>query len=459
MKACFPLPQPRWVAPDEFGPEVALEDAKGGGTYLLLYRLDGRVEALFSGVNGVSTIAAPLGASRPSLFGLSVAAPDEAAAPGDPWAAIPTAPPRTFSEGAFTFPIGPVRGDVMESVSFRLHTLGDEVLHVDVGLGFKSRSSESLIEGRVLSDGVQVAERVTGTTTVAHALAFSQAAEAALGTVVPERAHWIRGHLAETERITAHLGDLANLAASTGLPAAQMELLALKEAVLRANGALSGHRYLRGMVVPGGLAKDLADLDLLGHLRAVSATREMFLRIIDGLDGTPSFLDRLVGAGRVPEEWAQELRPLGPIGRASGRSQDLRREAPYGPYRTTALLDVPVETGGDAFARYRVRLQEFQTAVDWLERNHDRPTGGKTWVQAPSPGAPVGGVGQVEGPRGQLTYVLEIGPDGRVTGCRIASPSRRNWLLVPPAIANRNVLQDVPIIDASFALSVAGADR
>jgi Ni,Fe-hydrogenase III large subunit len=64
----------------------------------------------------------------------------------------------------------------------------------------------------------------------------------------------------------------------------------------------------------------------------------------------------------------------------------------------------------------------------------------------------------IEAPRGLMAYRVELAEDGKLNHLGIATPSQRNWYVVAPAVAHQNILQDFPIIDASFNLSVAGWD-
>ncbi len=449
------LPAPEAVSPASFG-EVVAERHRDGEVYVHLYAPDdGHVEAVLVGGEGPVRVRARRPAGAPSLRGLRVAKADEARIEGA-WldGRRHRSEVRVLHAGTFIFPIGPVRGDIMESIAWRLNSLGDEVVHLTLGAGYKHRGVEAALAGRTLEEGVAVAERVTGTSTVAHTWAYLSAVEAATGTPVPPRAQWLRGVLAEAERVMNHLGDLGTLAASTGLPVAQMELLALKESLLRLNQELGGHRYLRGMLAPGGLVHDPGDAAVERFVDGLLALRAPFQRTIRDLDRTTSFLDRLVRAGTVPPPAAASLEPLGPVGRACGRKVDARCDAPYGPY---AERPVPVATAdeGDAWARYRVRIAEVGHSLDWLAAARSLPAGP---VRLPPGSASGTALARVEGPRGEIAYVLEVGSDGRVAWARIRTPSMRNWPTVPLAVANGNVLQDVPIIDASLMLSVAGLD-
>ena len=462
---------------EAFGETVASRLQASEGELVLVTREGKRALAVLAPREGpLESVTAPVPATRPSVLGIGAALGDEARCPEGTWLTEPATRPGIRAEGVFTFPIGPVRGDIMESVAFQLRVVGDEILHLDLGLSYKERGLESLLRNREVFQAAEIAERVTGTTTVAHAYAFALAVEAALKISVKEEASRLRGLLAETERVAVHLGDLALLAASTGLPVAQMELMALKERVLRANEGFSRHRYLRGMVRPGGISRPVTQEDVRPWCEAVLSTRPEAERVLSDLSHTPSFADRLVRAGTISEQTIRYVKPVGPTGRSAGLDHDVRRDHPYGPYAVRSPSRVPVRTGADAWARFEVRRDELLVSYDWLARTLSEPAPEEvaaSFLHQRGPGRPdtesalrrarFAGVGRVEGPRGPIAYWVLCRWGGNldaseVTQCSIASPSRRNWWTVPTAVANGNTMQDVPIIDASFALSVSGSD-
>ena len=175
------------------------------------------------------------------------------------------------------------------------------------------------------------------------------------------------------------------------------------------------------------------------------------------LEHTPSFLDRLEGAGTIPARVIHYVRPGGPVGRSAGRPMDVRVNRPYGLYGASRI-PVPVLPNADARSRFRVRAEELEVSLGILERHisdwSPGMMGGETYA-----GDRQWGLGMVEAPRGQLTYAVTLNAAGTVEHLALATPSARNWYVVPPAMQNHNILQDFPIIDASFNLSVAGWDQ
>ncbi len=372
--------------------------------------------------------------------------------------------PRVRGKGVFTYPLGPVRADVAECLLYRLHVMGDEIVRLTLQNGYKERHIRDFVCGRTIPEALPVIARFTTTSNVHHTLAMALAVEDAWGIQVSAGVQTTRTLLAELERASSHLGDLAGLAVSTGLPVPQMEYLHLKETLLRLNFSLFGHRYLRGTIVPGGLttAGWPPNPDPVGYAQTVTDVLDQAHTIAAGLQRTPSFLDRLHGAGRVPPPTVAWARPVGPVGRASGLGWDVRQVRPYAAYADFDLR-VPVESGGDAYARFRVRVQELTESLNIVRRilGGWHPGG----LSPANPAVVMGrtpeeeyGVGIVEAPRGLLAYAARFTADGRIAKVGIATPSERNWAVIPDTMANTSILQDFPIIDASFSLSVAGWD-
>jgi Ni,Fe-hydrogenase III large subunit len=138
---------------------------------------------------------------------------------------------------------------------------------------------------------------VSGDSTVAFALAFARAAEAATGCEPPPRAHWLRALLAELERVANHIGDIGLVCNDTAYALIHAHCGILREEVLQACDACFGHRLMMDRVVPGGVA---ADLDGAGAARLSRLTAQLRLSVAElaaHYDGVPSLQDRTVGTG------------------------------------------------------------------------------------------------------------------------------------------------------------------
>lgn len=437
----------------------AIADARESGVEILdLYRTGADVVAATLGSGAYRVEEKPLGPGpfvRPSQYGIlgyfALEVDDLRAG----WWTTVLPIDRVSGRGIHVMPLGPVRADVAESLRYALTVFGDDIHHVRLVPGYKHRHVEQAIARQGADGGVRVAECVTGTSAVAHAWAYAMAVEDAFDIDVPPPVLLERTLLAELERLMSHLGDLAALSASTGMVTGAADLYALKEKVLRFNHQAFGHRYLRGRIqVGGGSPCSVPDLGLAGFV--VDVDRE-FGQVCRALDHTSSFLDRLHGAGRVLEPAKLGLRLTGFVGKSTGQRRDLRWERPYGMYpRLTDGLNPVGVDAPDAFGRYLVRVEEVRQSLELLRRLQDLPPGPLSSERRPM-SKPGPGFGLVEAPRGRLFYrVAANGPD--VVDVRIATPSSLNWPAVPVALSAHNILQDFPIIDASFSLSVAGLD-
>ncbi|MDX8528231.1 NADH-quinone oxidoreductase subunit C [Mesorhizobium sp. MSK_1335] len=351
-------------------------------------------------------------------------------------------------------PFGPVRSDVVESAEFLFFYVGEQILHYHPQLFFKHRGMEKRFEGLAPEAGVVMAERISGVGSLAHALAYCQAVEAAASCVVPKRAAWLRVLLAELERLYNHLHYLGHLADTTTLKVGQAEGKLLEERVKQLNAQLTGSRFLRGILKPGGLRRDLFPKDWLRE--KLEDVRREAARYAQLLDDTDSFLDRLISTGHLDRKVAFDQGATGPVDRASGVDRDLRRDHSYAAYAELPLT-VAVETAGDAYARFKVRVAEIDTSLVMMQRVLLLlPEGPVATECRPLPGSH--GLGWSESPRGTLFHAIHIGPDGRVARVKIKSPSFSNWRVFPFTVHDSNMM-DYAINEASFGLTIAGCDR
>ena len=160
-------------------------------------------------------------------------------------------------QGAFVMPVGPKYSGVTESAHFLLETVGEDVIRSSPRLFYKWRAIEKLAEGKTTDEVLLLAERFAATTAFAHGLAFCQAVEIICDVNVPSRAQTLRVFLAELERLRQHAGAIQGICESTALAVATSQAGILEEELLRVSGELTGHRYLFGLLTPGGLQCDL----------------------------------------------------------------------------------------------------------------------------------------------------------------------------------------------------------
>ena len=287
-------------------------------------------------------------------------------APNTEWA-----PLRLLDEpGAFLMPVGPVYAGVAESALFLLETVGEDVARAFPRLFYKYRAVEKCAEGRTVDDALLLAERFSATSAFAHSLAFCQAVEAIAGTAAPPRAQALRVLLAELERLRHHAAAIEAICESTALAVAQSQAALIEEDLLRLSGALTGHRYLFGLNVPGGLTRDL-DTEMCHSAAAAAAEALQHLcELREMLRFSSSFLDRVEGVGAVANAAAVTYGLVGPVARASGVARDAnvrtgRQPRPCGCRPLKQLSPAPSAAKGTACGPLR--------ALDRLRRWRESP--------------------------------------------------------------------------------------
>lgn len=359
-------------------------------------------------------------------------------------------------EGVHEIPVGPVHAGTIEPGHFRFSIVGEKILRLEERLGYKHKGIEKRFESMTLAEGARLAGRISGDSTVAFAWAYAMAVEGASGTEIPPRAAALRGCLLELERIANHLGDLGYLGNDVSLSFGFFQFWRLKEDLLRVHAAVFGHRYLMDMIVPGGVARDLATDDTARILAILDRIEPEVRQLRSIYDEHAGVQDRFMTTGEVSADLAARMGLTGLAARASGIRCDLRIDHPVAPYDTTQVR-IATQAAGDVAARVAVRFDELfeskRVLRMLLAKLPDGPI--HTPVVSPDPGAT--GVGWVEGWRGEVLVALDAAEDGRMHRLHPHDPSWQNWPLVERAVIG-NIVPDFPLINKSFNLSYSGQD-
>ncbi|UKY48544.1 NADH-quinone oxidoreductase subunit C [Streptomyces inhibens] len=355
-------------------------------------------------------------------------------------------------DGVYEIPVGPVHAGLIEPGHFRFSVVGETILKLKARLWFVHKGIEKLFHGRTPEHGLPLAERISGDTAVGHALAYCLAVEEATGTHVPADAQRARALLLELERLHNHVADLGALCNDVGHSILNAHTQRIREQLLRLNDEITGHRLLRGGVLPGG-----AVLRTVPDPVRMRDVRDDIRQIADLALGHPTVRDRFTGTARLPREAARDLGCLGYVARASGLAADARIAHPFTPYDHPPT--VPCHTSGDVLARFLVRAEEIDASIALTIHLADglRPGAVCTWPPLPAPRAAGSGVGIVEGWRGTITTRVELAADQTLTRVKPVDPSFFNWPALPVALRD-TIVPDFPLTNKSFNLSYAGND-
>jgi Ni,Fe-hydrogenase III large subunit len=363
--------------------------------------------------------------------------------------------PHVVGGHAFEFPFGPVRQVGVESLYYGLVTSGEEVVDLYLFTWHKHRGIEWRAQGQTPQQALFGVERAEGLGAIGNGWAFAAAAEAAMGIEPGLAAMASRAIALELERLYNHAAAIAALCQSCGLVVGRAAAEIALEHLLRLNAAVFGHRYLFNVLAIGGvrMAPDTAALRA-GLPGAYAELR----RAADALLETNSFLDRLEATGIVTMQEVVRLGLVGPVARASGVAVDARADHPHG--LTAPRPKVATQPAGDVLARLRVLLAEAAESVQMLEALADLVGPVEPADSGASPaGESRSALGWAESARGESLAWVEVDATGRISRARLRPAAVRNWRGFDDACRSQNVFTDIPIIEASFWLTVAGTAR
>jgi Ni,Fe-hydrogenase III large subunit/Ni,Fe-hydrogenase III component G len=352
--------------------------------------------------------------------------------------------------GVYEIAVGPVHAGIIEPGHFRFSVVGETIVRMESRLWFLHRGIEKLLEGKSPAEGIVLAERITGDTSVGHALAFVMAVEAAAGIRVPEPDRLVRALLLELERVYNHVTDLGALAGDAGFGVSNVHAQRVRESLMRVNRVVTGHRLLRGCLTVGG-----AHVLALPDAAKLQAIAREVAELVDITLAHPIVLDRFAGTSVLRHGQAVEFGVLGPVARASGIDADARRDLPF--VDLGAAFETIVEADGDVLARYLVRARELAVSIAVCCDLVERLDGGLGRGRASRvSGAGVGNA-FVEGWRGTIAHRVELDAVGRLARVKIVDPSFFTWSALPAALAD-TIVPDFPLTNKSFNQSYAAND-
>lgn len=362
-------------------------------------------------------------------------------------------------EGVMEIRVGPIHAGIIEPGQFRFSTVGETVLGLEIRLGYVHRGVELAARGRTPASALVLAERISGTSGVAHTVALARALESALAVEVPPAHAVARSLLVELERFYNHVGDLGNLCAGTALSGVQAHGMIIKEALHEVAARLTGSRYLRNLVGFGGVRRLPERESIAEAVVAVTRAGSELEHLAKRFFGSSTNLERLTGTGVLAAQHARALGTVGVVARASGVATDSRADLdfPTPIDRELYATFAPVtDATCDVAARARVRLEEARASLVLIQDMAKRLAGIASGPAGAAKRNAGSGLGWCEGPRGEIVTYVRVA-DGRVARMRVRSPSRMNWPAIEHAMPG-NIVPDFPLINKSFNLSYAGCD-
>ncbi len=333
---------------------------------------------------------------------------------------------------------------------------GETVVAVDAVIGYLHRCHEKLAENLTYVQYPSIASKTDYVSAMTAELAYVHAVEKVGKIEVPRRAQYLRVLAAELQRIASHclwLGTwcLDMGGALGGGATVFLYCIRERELILDLFEALTGARLLYGFHQIGGTRYDAPP----GWAQRCRETVDFIERRLEEyeamLDDNPFFLVRTQGVGVVSRELAQEVGLAGPLIRGSGVAYDVRRAEPYSSYEDFDFA-VPVETAGDCYARYRVRMVEFRQSIrivrQVLDGLPEGPISSRPGVKSVGQVriAKGEGYGRVEGARGEVGCYLVADGGPKPYRLKWRGASFSNLAILPVILPGHKVADVVAIM-------------
>jgi len=359
---------------------------------------------------------------------------------------------------SYKIPMGPYHPALEEPYKLDMICDGETVCDAKLHIGFNFRGIEHLAETRNYIQVIALMERVCGICSFIHTLTLCQAMEKLTGLEPPPRAQYIRVIMAELERLHSHVLWAGIAAKLMGFKTMFMTCFELREKVMDVLQAISGNRVNYSMNRVGGVNRDIDDpLSLIPVIDALE--REMARTVIPIFTSSRTALSRCAGIGVLTHEKAISCGVVGPVARASGVRQDLRRDAPYAAYQEMQF-EVPVQPGGDVKARLLVRALEILESCKILRQALTRIPAGEHFAGDGKFNFISGtATARVEAPRGEVMYSVSWKEHARnPSRVHVRTPTFVNMPAVRYMVMGAR-LADAPLIQASIDPCYSCTDR
>lgn len=352
-------------------------------------------------------------------------------------------------------PFGPQHPVLPEPIHLDLVVEDEKVLEARPSIGFIHRGLEKLVELKDYQEFVYVAERVCGICSFIHGQTYCQAIETIMDIQVPPRALYLRTVWGELSRIHSHLLWLGLMADAVGFESLFMHSWRVRERVLDVIEATTGGRVIFGTCKIGGVRRDIdadAIQNLLTQLDQIERdTREITKVFIND----SSVKDRLCGIGVLSKQDAYDLGCVGPMLRASGVAQDMRKLG-YAAYKDIDVEPI-IRTEGDSYARCAVRCEELFQSIGIIRQALGQIPDGEIAVKVT--GNPDGEyAARTEQPRGEVVYYVKANGTKNVQRFRVRTPTFANLPAMLKLLPGCD-LADVPVLVLTIDPCISCTER
>ena len=356
--------------------------------------------------------------------------------------------------------VGPIHAGIIEPGAFRFVCNGENVLHLEIALGYQHRGVEQAFcstDNRLRQ--TLLAEGIAGDSAVSHATAYATTIEKLCSKRASTALDVERTVALELERMAMHIADTGALSMDVGYQLGQVACEALRTMTINTTQAWCGNRFGKGLIRPCGTNKPLTAEKVEMIRTNVKEIRRRYNEVREDIKSSPTLLSRFEECGIVPKAEMQRIGGVGMAARASGVKRDIRASHPYAAYSTEIAHESIVKRQGDVMSRLMIRSREVLQSADYIEQL----LASYTPIELSRPdyeaelAAEALSFSMVEGWRGEICHVAITDNKGVISTYKVKDPSLHNWLALAIAVRGEGI-SDFPICNKSFNLSYCGHD-
>jgi Ni,Fe-hydrogenase III large subunit len=354
--------------------------------------------------------------------------------------------------------VGPVHAGIIEPGHFRFICNGEQILHLEIQLGYQHRGIEQLfLDKQKLIQRTTLAESVAGDSVVGHTSAFAYLWESLSGTLPGAETLFSRTLAQELERIAIHTGDLSAICTDVAYQLGSSVFGRLRTPIINYFQEWCGNRLAKGLIRAGYNPYPFNKV-LTERLTAIlDAFEPDFIEMNAELSRLPSSLSRFERTGTLKYEQLLSIGTVGMSARMNALPRDIRLSHPYGLYSELSH-DPILKHHGDVYSRVQIRREEVLQSIGYIrELLNFVPDSDKVQNKQLTLKPDSFAISLTEGWRGEICHAAITGQNGIPVVYKVKDPSFHNWLALALAVRN-NEISDFPVCNKSFDLSYCGHD-
>lgn len=357
--------------------------------------------------------------------------------------------------------VGPIHAGVIEPGHFRFICNGENVLHLEIQLGWQHRGLEQLFLDK--TNNLQrnlLAENIAGDTAIGHNNTFSQVLESLADKDIAEQTQIERTLALELERIAIHTGDIAALCTDAAYYLGANVFGILRTGIINFTQAWCGNRFGKSLVRIGGTHFPFTETLKKQLLEVLSAYEKQFIEMAHLTYRLPSVQNRFDFVGTLSSNQARLIGTVGLSARMSEINRDIRESHPSPVYQKFPYKTITAEKG-DVFARFYLKRKEIKKSIAWIRNLLDNYQFDDSKTEKPDYNLTLKpnhfAISLTEAWRGEICHCAITNEDGALMHYKVKDPSMHNWKALELSLRNVEI-SDFPINNKSYNLSYCGHD-